>query len=89
MNHPEPLRLPALLGDYPVTRALKRGEVRSPHVAFDFADVKVPSSAFKQVVRDLKFDIAELSIVTFLMAKAYRKPLVLLPAVLIGRFQHP
>jgi len=89
MTHPEPIRLPTLLGDYPVTMALKRGEVRSPHVAFDFADVKVPSSAFKQVVRDLKFDFAELSIVTFLMAKAYGKPLVLLPAVLIGRFQHP
>ena len=85
----EPIRLSSLLGDYPGTRALKKGEVRSPDVAFDFADVKTPSAAFKRVVRDLEFDFAELAIVTYLMAKAHGKPLVLLPAVLMGRFQHP
>ncbi len=81
--------LRALLGDYPVTAALKKGEVRSPDVELAFADVKVPNTAFKRVVRELEFDVAELAIVTFLMAKAYGKPLVLVPAVLIGRFQHP
>ena len=89
MTHSEPVRLRTLLGDYPVTAALKRGEVRSPEVALDFADVKVPNTAFKRMVRELEFDVAELAIVTFLMAKAYGKPLVLVPAVLIGRFQHP
>jgi 4,5-dihydroxyphthalate decarboxylase len=33
--------------------------------------------------------VAELAIVTFLLAKAHGKPLVLLPAVVLGRFQHP
>jgi 4,5-dihydroxyphthalate decarboxylase len=41
------------------------------------------------VVRELEFDVAELAIVTFLMAKAHGKPLVLVPAVVVGRFQHP
>lgn len=82
------VRLRTLLGDYPNTLALKKGEVRSPHVTLDFADVKVPNNAFKRVVRDLEFDVAELAIVTFLMAKAYGKPLVLVPAVMFGRFQH-
>ena len=83
------MKLRSLLGTYPVTQALKEGAVRSPHVAFDFADVKTPHQAFKRVVRDLEFDFAELAIVTFLMAKAHGKPLVLLPAVVVGRFQHP
>lgn len=83
------MKLRTLLGDYPVTHALKRGTVRSPRVEFDFADVKMPNTAFKRVVRDLEFDIAELAIVTFLMAKAHGKPLSLLPAVMFGRFQHP
>ena len=83
------MRLKTLLGDYPVTRALKEGTVRSPRIEFEFADVKVPHTAFKRVVRDLEFDVAELSIVTFLMAKAHGKPLALLPAVMFGRFQHP
>ena len=83
------MRLRTLLGDYPVTRALKAGAVRSPRLEFDYADVKVPNTAFKRVVRDLEFDLAELALVTFLMARAYGKPLALLPAVLFGRFQHP
>ncbi len=82
-------RLRALLGDYPVTRALKRSEVASPRVSFDFADVKVPNTAFKRVVRSLEFDVAELAIVSFLVAKAHGRPLVLLPAVITARFQHP
>ena len=83
------MRLKTLLGDYPPTLALKEGRVRSTLVEFDYADVKVPNTAFKRVVRDLEFDVAEIAIVTFLMAKAAGKPLVLLPAVLFGRFQHP
>ena len=89
MNNPPAVRLHTLLGDYPLTLALKRGDVRSPQVAFDFADVKTVHTAFKRTVRDLEFDASELAIVTFLMAKAYGAPLVLVPAVITGRFQHP
>jgi 4,5-dihydroxyphthalate decarboxylase len=78
-----------LLGDYPVTRALRRGEVSSKALSLEFADVKQAHHAFKRVVRDLEFDLAELAIVTFLLAKAHGKPYRLLPAVLTARFQHP
>lgn len=83
------MRLKTLLGNYPVTQALKDGRVRSSKVEFDFADVKVPHTAFKRVVRDLEFDVAEIAIVTYLMAKSFGKPLRLLPTVMFGRFQHP
>ena len=89
VSHSDPLKLRALLGDYPGTKALKSGAVRSRHVTFDFADGTRPSSAFKRVVRNLEFDFAELAIVTYRMAKAHGKPLVLLPAVVMARFQHP
>jgi len=82
-------RLKTLLGDYPNTRALRRGELTSPRIAFDFADVPQVASAFKRTVRNLEFDVSELAIVTYLMAKAHSKPYVLLPAVVLGRFQHP
>ncbi|HUR70925.1 MAG TPA: hypothetical protein VMZ02_02995 [Candidatus Limnocylindrales bacterium] len=81
--------LKTLLGDYPNTKALKSGELRSANVSFEFADVKVPNTAFKDVVRHLKYDVAELAIVTFLQAKAHGKPLVLLPAVVVGALPHP
>jgi 4,5-dihydroxyphthalate decarboxylase len=82
-------RLKTLLGDHPVTEALKQGRISTGVLAFDFADVKVPHSAFKRVVRELEFDVAELAIMTFLLAKAHGKPLKLLPVVLTARFQHP
>lgn len=83
------ITLRTLLGDYPNTSALKSGGVRSKSIAFDFADVKAPHSAFKRVVRDLEFDVAELALVTYLMAKSHGKPLVLLPVILFSRNQHP
>jgi 4,5-dihydroxyphthalate decarboxylase len=82
------LKLSTLLGNYPNAQALKRGTVKSDLVEFDFADVKVPNTAFKALVRDAKFDVAELAIVTFLQAKTYGKPYVLIPATVLGRGQH-
>jgi 4,5-dihydroxyphthalate decarboxylase len=82
------LKLSTLLGNYPNAQALKSGAVKSDLVDFDFADVKVPNTAFKAVVRDAKFDVAELAIVTYLQAKTYGKPYVLIPTTVLGRGQH-
>ncbi len=82
------LKLHTMLGNYPNTKALKSGAVRSDLVDFDFVEVKVANNLFKQVVRDARYDVAELAIVTYLQAKAYGKPYVLLPAVLVSRGQH-
>jgi 4,5-dihydroxyphthalate decarboxylase len=81
-------KLFTLLGNYPNTLALKKGDVKSALVDFDFADVKVSNTAFKPLVREAKFDVAELAIVTFLQAKTYGKPYVLIPATVLGRGQH-
>jgi 4,5-dihydroxyphthalate decarboxylase len=83
------MKLRTLLGDYPNTRALREGRIRPALAELDFADVKTPNRAFKTVVRELGFDVAELAIMTFLQAKAWGKPLVLVPArVGPARFQH-
>jgi 4,5-dihydroxyphthalate decarboxylase len=78
----------ALLGDYPCTAALKKGAIRSDRVRLEFEDLRPPSAGFKRVVRGLEFDVAELAITTFLMAKAAGKPYRLLPAVVLARMQH-
>jgi 4,5-dihydroxyphthalate decarboxylase len=89
MNPPrDKLRLSTLLGNHAGTAALKRGEISSPLVEFDYADVKVPNTAFKPMVREGKYDCGELAIVTFLQAKIYGKPYVLMPAAILGRGQH-
>jgi len=82
------MRLRTLLGDHPCTAALKDGSVKSASVAFDFADYSPTNRGFKPMVREQAFDVAEMAVVTYLMAKSFDKPMVLLPNVVLARFQH-
>jgi len=82
------MRLRTLLATYPHTAPLKKGEVTSDRVAFDFIDVAPVWSGFKAMVRERRFDVSEMAIVTYLIAKSFGKPMVLLPAVMTGRIQH-
>ena len=80
------LRLRTLLGDHPGTAALKRGAIPSDLVAFDFADTTPTNKGFKPMVREQAFDVSEMAVVTYLMAKRFGKPMVLLPSVVVARF---
>jgi 4,5-dihydroxyphthalate decarboxylase len=82
------LKLTTMLGNYPNTKALKDGALKSDVVDFDFVEVKVANNLFKSVVRDQKYDLSEPAIATYLQAKYYGKPYVLIPAVLVSRGQH-
>jgi len=82
------MRLRTLLGDHPGTAALKNGSTRSDLVEFEFADYSPTHKGFKPMVREAAFDVAEMAIVTYLMAKGFNKPMVLLPDVVVARFQH-
>src|SRR5262245_58972312 len=74
-----------LLGDYPVTKQFKTLTGR-----FDFAQFEGSvATQFKRVVRNLEFDVAEMAIMTFLIAKAHGKPYRLLPFTVMARYQHP
>jgi 4,5-dihydroxyphthalate decarboxylase len=87
LTTPDKIKLFTLMGSYPNAMALKDWKLTSPLVEFDFADVKVSNTAFKPLVREAKFDLAEVAIVTFLQAKFYGKPYVLIPATVVGRGQ--
>jgi 4,5-dihydroxyphthalate decarboxylase len=82
------MRLRTLLGDHPGTAALKNGSIRSDSVAFDFVDYSPTNRGFRPMVREQAFDVSELAIATYLMAKSVGKPMVLLPNVVLARFQH-
>lgn len=82
------MRLRTLLGDHACTAALKSGAVKSDLVSFDFVDYTPTNKGFKPMVREQAFDVSEMAIVTYLMAKSVGKPMVLLPDVVLGRFQH-
>jgi 4,5-dihydroxyphthalate decarboxylase len=79
------MTLKTLLGDYPVTQQFKTRADR-----FEFAQFQGSvATQFKPVVRSLEFDVAEMAIMTFLIAKAHGKPYRLMPFVVMARYQHP
>lgn len=87
MTAAEPLVLSTALGNYPSTRALHDGRVASDRLRLDFAKVSPPNRAFAPMVREGRYDVSELAIATALQAKAYGKPIVVLPVTVAARFQ--
>ena len=83
-----PVTLRTNLAASPTAKAVKAGEVSSPLVNFDFCGPETANQGFKPMVREGKFDAGELAIVTYMQALDFGKPLVLLPAVMVGRYQH-
>src|SRR5215469_11535007 len=88
MNARQTTRLRVALGDYPHTLPLKQNEIVSASVGLDFSDIKPVFRAFGSMIREQAFDVSEMAIVSYLQARALGKPMVLLPAVMMGRFQH-
>jgi 4,5-dihydroxyphthalate decarboxylase len=85
---PDATTLKTNLADYPVTMAMKDGRVTSDIVKLDYCGPAQAHDGFKAMIREDRFDVGELAIVTYLQAKTYGKPFVLLPAPVLGRFQH-
>jgi 4,5-dihydroxyphthalate decarboxylase len=85
---PDATTLRIAIGDYPHTLPLKRGETTSPRLKLDFVEVKPMHKAFKPMVREHAYDASEMALVTYLQAKVHDKGLKLLPAAMLGRFQH-
>ena len=83
-----PLVLKTNLAEYPVTKAIRDGRVTSDIVTLDCCGPDPAQNGFKDMVRRNLYDAGELAIVTYLQAKCYGKPWVLLPAPVSGRFQH-
>ena len=77
-----------VLGDYPHTLPLKRGDIASTWLKLDFIEVKPLYQAFKPMVREHAYDASEIALVTYFQAKEHNKGLILLPAAMLARFQH-
>jgi 4,5-dihydroxyphthalate decarboxylase len=77
-----------VIGDYPHTLPLKRGEIKSDWLKLDFVEVKPMHHAFKPMVREHAYDASEMALTTLFTAKEHNKGLRLLPATMLARFQH-
>ncbi|MGW2822660.1 hypothetical protein ACWC24_16870 [Streptomyces sp. NPDC001443] len=80
--------LDILLGDYPHTRVLRDGTIPVEGAECRFLSASPLHSAFPRMVRALEFDICEMPVATYLLARDAGVPITLLPAVLIGATHH-
>jgi 4,5-dihydroxyphthalate decarboxylase len=71
------------IGSYPHTRPLKDGSISSERLSLEHVELVPANRAFRPMVNELKYDISELALVTLLLAKAFDRPLVGVPVVLM------
>lgn len=68
--------------------ALKTGEVSPAGFGFDFEEVPVLVHGFRRMVRELAFDVSEMALTTYLVAKAHGARFTAVPAFLVRGFHH-
>jgi 4,5-dihydroxyphthalate decarboxylase len=86
---PDPdLVLRTAIGSYEHTRALKDGTVRSGRLQLAHVEISPIHKAFRPMVNELAFDLSEMALVTYLLAKAFGRRLAGLPVVLMRNSPH-
>jgi ABC-type nitrate/sulfonate/bicarbonate transport system substrate-binding protein len=69
-------------------QALKSGDVVPQGFRFDFDDAPPLFAAFRKMVRDLEYDVSEMALTTYLVAKEHGVPFTALPVFLVRGFHH-
>ena len=82
------LRLKAAIESYDHVQALKDGRIAIPGVSFDFVDISPVHRAFKPMIERQEFDISEMALTSYLVAKSFGKQITALPIVLGRQFHH-
>ena len=81
--------LSVALGSTQWTRAFKAQDLTVGGARVAFAEIAPIYRAFAPMVREQRFDLSEMALFTFLQARAYGKPMVLLPVAVAARTQEP
>lgn len=68
--------------------ALKSGEVRPRTVEFAFTEIPVLVRGFRRMVRTLEFDVSEMALTTYLVAREHGVRFTALPVFLVRGFHH-
>ena len=83
------LKLKTVIGNYGHVMALKEGAVASERLKFEFIEDYHPTNrAFRPMVERLAFDVSEMALTTYLVAKSFDKKMTALPVVLMRLFHH-
>lgn len=87
-NPTNDLTLTTALRTHPHTAALKKGEIPVRGVKLSFVEVEPQILAFRNMVREVAYDVCELAPTTYIIAKAYGAPFTAIPIFFERRFHH-
>jgi 4,5-dihydroxyphthalate decarboxylase len=82
------LHLSAVTRTQGANAALKAGAIAPRGAVFDFVEVPVLPQGFRRMVRNLEFDVSEMAVTTYLVAKAHGVRFTALPVFLVRGFHH-
>ncbi len=82
------LTLRAAFGEHPQLEPLRDGSVKVDDAEFDHVKVTPITAIFRRMCRNLEFDVCEMSLCTYFLARAHGKPFTALPIFPLARFQH-
>jgi len=82
------LTLRIALGKHDHVAPLRDGRVTSPRIAFEFVDIEPLPKAFRQFVNGDDLDVAELAVVTHLLAHRFGRPIKGIAIPLWSRLPH-
>lgn len=88
MTDQKALILRTVIGNYGQTKALKEGQIASERLAFDFIEYIPTNRAFRPMVEKLAFDVSEMALTTYMVAKSFDKQMTALPVVPMRLFHH-
>src|SRR4030088_3060636 len=71
------------IGTYDHTKGLKDGSVSAPGMSFDFVEVSPITRAFREMATKQAYDVSEMALATYMLARVYDKPILGLPIVLV------
>src|SRR5437867_5602939 len=80
--------LVAAIGRYPHTRALHDGRVGPAGFTLELADVEPVNRAFRPMVERLAYDVSEMAIIAYILAKEHGTPLLGLAVPVFRAFHH-
>jgi 4,5-dihydroxyphthalate decarboxylase len=69
-------------------RAVKDSRIAPGLANLNFTEIPVLVKAFRRMVRETEFDVCEMAITTYLVAKEHGKPFTALPIFLVRGFHH-
>lgn len=82
------LALTLACGDYEIVRALKEGAVRAGGIELKFHTDMDSTTRHRRMIRERAFDVCELSMSSYLMAKDRGQAFAAIPVFLHRRFRH-